>query len=88
MVKARNAAIFREFPDVLFGMVLNTFKKPSVKCIDVVFDRYGIEDSIKSFVRVRSGSEASISKYEFMKGTSSYQINGRKSSKIRKTKQI
>ena len=60
MVKAGNATTFGELSDILFGIVLNTFRKPSVKRVDVVFDRYDIEDSIKSFERVRHGSEPSI----------------------------
>ena len=60
MVKAGNATTFGELSDILFGIILNTFRKPSVKRVDVVFDRYDIEDSIKSFERVGRGSEASI----------------------------
>ena len=60
MVKAGNATTLEELSDILFSITLNTFQKPSVKRVDVVFDRYDIEDSIKSFERVRRGSEASI----------------------------
>ena len=60
MVKAGNATAFGELSDILFGIILNTFQKPSVERVDVVFDRYDIEDSVKSFERVRRGSEASI----------------------------
>ena len=60
MVKAGNVTTFGELSDILFGILLNTFKKPSVKRVDVVFDRYDIEGSIESFERVCHGSEASI----------------------------
>ena len=60
MVKAGNTATFGELSDILFGIILNTFKKPSIKRVDVVFDRYDIEDSIKSFEGVCRGSKASI----------------------------
>ena len=81
MVKAGNSTTFGELSDILFGIILNTFKKPSVKCVDVVFDRYDIEDSIKSFERVRRGIEASIEVWIYG-GKSSHQTNGRSSSKI------
>ena len=48
MVKAGNATTFGKLSDILFGIILNTFRKPSAKRVDVVFDRYDIEDSIKS----------------------------------------
>ena len=60
ILKAGNATTFAELSDILFGIILNTFKKPSVKRVDAVFDRYDIEDSMKSFERVRRGSGASI----------------------------
>ena len=87
MVKAGNATTFGEISEILFGIILNTFKKPSVKRVDVVFDRYDIEDFIsllKEFVM----AVKHLSKYGFMEAKSSYQTNGRSSSKIRKTKQI
>ena len=87
MVKAGNATTFGELSDILFGIILNTFKKPSVKRVDVAFDRYDI-DAIKSLERVKVVTVKHLSKCGFMGGKSSYQTNGRSSSKIRKTKQI
>ena len=60
VMKAGNATTFGELSDILFGIILNTFKKSSLKRVDAVLGRYDIRDSIKYFERVRHGSEASM----------------------------
>ena len=40
MAIAGDATTFGELSDILSGIILNTFKKRSVKRVDIVFDRY------------------------------------------------
>ena len=59
MVRGGKAKTFGELAQVLFQIILSIFQRSTVKRVDVTFDRYDQEDSIKSAECQRKTTEGS-----------------------------